>query len=235
MQLDPQEIDPQLVYKPLTILVVSPPIGWTSTVDADGGYILAPFRFFMLITSSPPRIAVSVSAHNGQEKDTLRNTRATGEFAINTVIADLGPAVAVSAAEWPADVNELAAAGLTARAGLVDQAPLVAVAPANLECSVRQIIPVGDLPYGAHLVITKVVHIHIRDDLVTENNRIHLQRLDAGSRRLSDGCWVMWSADMPRSAEACPQNVAAEWSWRTTRPAFGVFHVRSSAEQPNVV
>jgi len=193
MQFDPKEIDPQLAYKLLASLVVPRPIGWTSTVDADGAYNLAPFSFFMMITSSPPHIAISIGARDGREKDTLRNIRATGEFAINTVSADLGPAMAVSAAEWPADVDEFAAAGLTPRAGAVVKAPLVAEAPANLECVVRQIIPVGEMPYGAHLVIAEVVRIHIRDDLVIENNRIDLERLDAVGRLTGD--WYCSTAE----------------------------------------
>src|SRR5690349_7336031 len=104
MQFDPKAIDAQLSYKLLASLVVPRPIGWTSTIGPTGSFNLAPFSFFMMITSSPPHIAISVGARDGREKDTLRNIRASGEFVINTVSAELGPQMAITAAEWPADV-----------------------------------------------------------------------------------------------------------------------------------
>jgi flavin reductase (DIM6/NTAB) family NADH-FMN oxidoreductase RutF len=193
MQFDPQQIDAQLSYKLMASLVVPRPIGWTSTISADGGHNLAPFSFFMMITSTPPHIAISVGAREGQEKDTLRNIRDNGEFVINTVSADLGPAMAVTAAEWPAGVDEFAVSGLTTAPCAVVRPMRVAEAPANLECVARQVFPVGTLPYGAHLVIAEVVRIHVRDDLLLANNRIDLQRLQAVGRLTGD--WYCSTAE----------------------------------------
>jgi flavin reductase (DIM6/NTAB) family NADH-FMN oxidoreductase RutF len=193
MQFDPQQIDAQLSYKLMASLVVPRPIGWTSTISADGRHNLAPFSFFMMITSTPPHIAISVGAREGQEKDTLRNIRDNGEFVINTVSAELGPAMAVTAAEWPAGVDEFAVSGLTPAPCAVVRPMRVAEAPANLECIARQVFPVGTLPYGAHLVIAEVVRIHVRDDLLLANNRIDLQRLQAVGRLTGD--WYCSTAE----------------------------------------
>lgn len=193
MIFDPAEIDAQLAYKLMASLVVPRPIGWTSTIGANGQDNLAPFSFFMMITSSPPHVALSIGARDGDEKDTLRNIRAAGEFVINVVSAALGPQMAITAAEWPADVDEFVRSGLTPVASEVVRPRRVAEAPANLECAARQIIPVGGMPYGAHLVIAEVVRIHIRDDLVIANNRIDLQRLDALGRLTGD--WYCSTAD----------------------------------------
>lgn len=186
MQFNPREIDARLSYKLMASLVVPRPIGWTSTIASDGRNNLAPFSFFMMITSTPPHIAISVGARDGKEKDTLRNIRDAGEFVINIVSADLGPKMAITAAEWPADIDEFEQAGLTAIPSEVVRPARVAEAPAHLECLVQQIMPVGDLPYGAHLVIAEVVRIHIRDDLLIENNRVDLQRLQAVGRLTGD-------------------------------------------------
>lgn len=193
MLFDPTEIDPQLAYKLMASLVTPRPIGWTSTIGADGGDNLAPFSFFMMITSSPPHIALSIGARDGEEKDTLRNIRATSELVINVVSAALGPQMAITAAEWPADVDEFAASSLTPVASEVVRPRRVAEAAANLECVVRQIFPVGGMPYGAHLVIAEVVRIHVRDDLVIANNRIDLKRLDPLGRLTGD--WYCSTAD----------------------------------------
>ncbi|MEZ4572819.1 MAG: hypothetical protein R2849_21375 [Thermomicrobiales bacterium] len=61
---------------------------------------------------------------------------------------------------------------------------------------------VGDLPYGAHLIIAEVVRIHVRDDLMLERNRIDLQKLTPSAaspatgiarQPISTRCLVRWS------------------------------------------
>ncbi len=201
MIFDPAEIDAQLAYKLMASLIVPRPIGWTSTIGANGQDNLAPFSFFMMITSSPPHIALSIGARDGEEKDTLRNIRASDELVINVVSAALGPRMAITAAEWPSEVDEFVASDLTPAPSEVVRPRRVAEAAANLECVARQIFPVGRMPYGAHLVIAEVVRIHVRDDLVIANNRIDLQRLDALGRLTGD--WYCSTADqfeIPRPA-----------------------------------
>lgn len=186
MKFDPAEMDDQRVYKLMAGLIVPRPIGFTSTISADGVDNLAPFSFFMMITSSPPHLAISVGAREGEIKDTLRNIRDSGDFVINTVSADIGPQMANTAADWPDGVSEFETSGLTAIPSDIVKSKRVAEAPANLECVARQIFPVGGAPYGAHLIIGEVVRIHLRDDLLMERERIDLQRLDALGRLTGD-------------------------------------------------
>ena len=193
MQFVPGEMDVQDVYKLMAALVVPRPIGWTSTLSPEGVHNLAPFSFFMMITSSPPHIAISVGAREGETKDTLRNVRHNGEFVINTVSGEIGQQMALTAADQPPDVSEFEVAGLTPVPSEVVQPMRVAEAPANLECISRNIMPVGEMPYGAHLVVAEVVQIHVRDDLLMERNRIDLQRLDAVGRLTGD--WYCSTAE----------------------------------------
>jgi flavin reductase (DIM6/NTAB) family NADH-FMN oxidoreductase RutF len=186
MKFDPREMDAQRVYKLMAGVIVPRPIGWTSTITPDGRDNLAPFSFFMMITSSPPHLAISIGARAGETKDTLRNIRTAGDFVINIVSADIGQQMAITAAEWPPDVDEFEKAGLTAVASDVVKARRVAESPANLECVARQIFPVGGPPYGAHLVIGEVVRLHVRDDLLLENERIDLPNLHAVGRLTGD-------------------------------------------------
>ncbi|MEZ4522014.1 MAG: flavin reductase family protein [Thermomicrobiales bacterium] len=202
MEFNPGELEAQDVYKLMAALVVPRPIGWTSTLSPEGVHNLAPFSFFMMITSSPPHIAISVGARDGQSKDTLRNIRHNGEFVINTVSADVGLQMAGSAVELPPDISEFEATGLTPVASEVVKPMRVAEAPAHLECVSRNIMAVGDLPYGAHLIIAEVVRIHVRDDLMLERNRIDLQKLDAVGRLTGDWyCSTTDQYEMPRSLE----------------------------------
>src|SRR5947207_10928939 len=84
MQLDPQTIGTEAMYKLMIGCVVPRPIAWVSSVDAEGVANLAPFSYFMAITHDPPTIAFSASpraeAGGGRSrKDTLRNVEATRE------------------------------------------------------------------------------------------------------------------------------------------------------------
>jgi flavin reductase (DIM6/NTAB) family NADH-FMN oxidoreductase RutF len=186
MQFDPAGMDAQDVYKLMAALIVPRPIGFTSTLSPDGVQNLAPFSFFMMITSSPPHVALSIGAKDGQEKDTLRNIRHSGEYVINTVNAPIGPQMARTAVDFDPDVSEFEVSGLTPVPSEIVKPPRVKEAPANFECVVRTIMPVGGPPYGAHLVIGEVVRMHVQDDLLLAGNRIDLQRLDAVGRLTGD-------------------------------------------------
>ena len=202
MEFRPSDMETPDVYKLLSGLVVPRPIGWASTLSPEGVHNLAPFSFFMAITSSPPHIAMSIGARDGDSKDTLRNIRDSGEFVINTVSADLGLHMSGSAVELPPDVSEFEATGLTPVPSEVVKPMRVAEAPAHLECVSQQIMPVGGEPYGAHLVIAEVVQIHVRDDLLLERNRIDLQALDAVGRLAGDWyCTTTDQYEMARSLE----------------------------------
>src|SRR5438552_15442262 len=89
MQLDPQTIGTEAMYKLMIGCVVPRPIAWVSSVDAEGVANLAPFSYFMAITHDPPTIAFSASPRaeasgkRGQQ-DTLRNVEATRELVVNT-------------------------------------------------------------------------------------------------------------------------------------------------------
>lgn len=186
MQFDPRELDSQYLYKLMSGLIVPRPIAWTSTLSPDGINNLAPFSFYMMITSTPPHIAISVGTRENRTKDTLRNIRHTGDFVVNTVNADVGQQMNLTSTVWPADVSEFEQAGLTAVPSEMVRACRVGESPASFECMARQIMPVGDERYGAELIIGEVVKLHIRDDLVLPNLRIDLKRLQAVGRLAGD-------------------------------------------------
>ena len=66
-----------LPHNPFNAIVGPRPIGWISTRDAAGRFNLAPYSFFNAFAYTPPIIGFASTG----EKDTLRNVRATGEFA----------------------------------------------------------------------------------------------------------------------------------------------------------
>lgn len=152
-------------YHLLTSIIAPRPIAWISTISVDGVPNLAPFSFFNAVAGFPPTLMFSVSYRRQEprEKDTLRNVRRIGEFVCHIVDEAMAEAMARTAMEWPAEVDEFAAAGLTA-VPATDIRPLrVAGAPVALECAVTQIIPVA----GATnvMVLGRVLRFHLRASL----------------------------------------------------------------------
>jgi flavin reductase (DIM6/NTAB) family NADH-FMN oxidoreductase RutF len=206
MEFKSGEMETQDVYKLLTGLVVPRPIGWASTLSPEGVHNLAPFSFFIALTPSPPHIALSIGTREGETKDTLTNIRHNGEFVLNTVSAELGLHMSGTAVELAPDISEFEATGLTPVPSVTVRPMRVAEAPAHLECVSRQIIPVGGPPYGGHLVIAEVLHIHVRDDLLLDRNRIDLQALNAVGRLAGDWyCTTTDQYEMARSLEPLQQ------------------------------
>ena len=181
MELDPQQVQADAVYKLLIGCVVPRPIAWVSTVDAGGVNNVAPFSFFMAITGDPPTIAFSSSVRAVApgakvKKDTLRNVEATGSFVVNVVDDDRAEQMNLTSGDFPPEVDEFALTGLTAAPGVKVAAPRVLEAPVSMECRLVQVIPVGHVPH--HLVIGEIVYFHVRDDIYdASTGRLDMHRL----------------------------------------------------------
>jgi flavin reductase (DIM6/NTAB) family NADH-FMN oxidoreductase RutF len=186
--LDTRELSSRNTYKLLIGSVVPRPIGWVSTVSADDVGNLAPFSFFMAATGNPPTVVLSTSMRDGEPKDTLRNVMEIPEFVLNVVSEDVQEAMNATSEEFPADVDELVAAGLTPAPSSRVRPVRVVEAPINMECKLVQFVPVGDPTTGSTLIIGEVLAWHIRDDVFdADRMRIKLDRLQAIGRMAGDG------------------------------------------------
>jgi len=150
----------RLPHDPFNAIVGPRPIGWISSRNAQGGLNLAPYSFFNGFNYVPPIIGFSSIT----EKDTLRNVRATGEFAWNLATQPLAQAMNASCAMVPPDVNEFELAGLTPAPSRVIGVPRVAESPVSFECRVTQIIQLQRADGSAvqsWLTLGEVVGVHI--------------------------------------------------------------------------
>ncbi|MEE9202083.1 MAG: flavin reductase family protein, partial [Dehalococcoidia bacterium] len=111
MEIDPAPLEHRDVYQLLISLIVPRPIALVSTIAPDGIHNLAPFSFFTGVCSKPPTVCLSVvRRRGGEKKDTLRNMEATREFVVSMVSDHLAEPMNQSAAEYPPEVDEFAAA-----------------------------------------------------------------------------------------------------------------------------
>jgi flavin reductase (DIM6/NTAB) family NADH-FMN oxidoreductase RutF len=185
VELDPTTLPWTSVYKILIGSVVPRPIGWISTVNPAGQPNLAPFSFFNVACANPPHVLFCpmVRSTDGQPKDTLRNVRQSGEFVANIATEALAQAVNLSSTEFPPEINEFEAAGLTAEPSAAVRPPRVAESPIHLECVLHQIVDLGTQPGGGSVVIGRVVHLHVRDEVLIPPDKIDLARLQPIARQ----------------------------------------------------
>jgi len=188
VEINPEGLPYQSIYKLLIGAVVPRPIAWVSTLDQDGRPNLAPYSFFNAVCSNPPHLLFAASVReyvpaNGDGfKDTLVNVRATGEFVVNVVTEATAHAMNITSGSYPRGENEFVIAGLTPVPALKVKPYRVGESPIHFECVVSQIVDVSPLPGGASIVIGRIVHMHVDDDLLIGPDKIDIARLQPVGR-----------------------------------------------------
>lgn len=181
---DVADLDPVEAYKLGSGLTVPRPIGWIGTISASGVYNLAPYSFFNMVAMYPPTFVVAPTLDG--RKDTLDNLESTGVFTVNIVTEETVAAMNASAAAFPADTDEFTECGLTAVRSSTSDAPMVAEAVANFECSVVQTVLVGEGVDGHEasgmLVIGEAQRIHVAERVSDDNFHIDPHELRAVGR-----------------------------------------------------
>jgi flavin reductase (DIM6/NTAB) family NADH-FMN oxidoreductase RutF len=163
MHIDPATNSTADNYKILTNLVVPRPIAWVTSQNEHGVINLAPFSFFNAVGNKPLFVIISVGKNDdGSDKDTGRNIKRSGEFAINLVTEDLFDAMNISSADFPGDESELSATGLQPADSQRISVPYVAAAKASLECKLHSQQPLGNYT----LFVGEVVMFHVADELL---------------------------------------------------------------------
>jgi flavin reductase (DIM6/NTAB) family NADH-FMN oxidoreductase RutF len=154
----PDELPGGDFYRLLTAVVVPRPIAWVSSTSADGVDNLAPHSFFTVASVTPPIIQFTSVGR----KDSLRNILERREFVVNLAPADLMAEVNATGTNFPPDVSEFDAAGLTREEGLTVTVPRVAESPVALECRLHSTLEMGDCV----LVFGEVTHAAISTDVL---------------------------------------------------------------------
>jgi flavin reductase (DIM6/NTAB) family NADH-FMN oxidoreductase RutF len=183
------------VYYTLVDVVTPRPIAWVTSIDPEGRVNLAPFSFFNAFGANPPVVVFSPTLRRDRgRKDTLRNVEATGEFVLNAAVQPLAEKVNLSSKELPYGQSEIELTGLTLVPSLKVKPPRVAESPVHMECKVRQIVPIGDGPIAANLVIGEVVVIHVEDRVLDERGRVDPRQLRTIARLGAD--WYCRTSDL---------------------------------------
>jgi len=189
MEINPDMLETTDRYKLLIGAITPRPIAVVSTVSADGAPNLAPFSFFTGVGSDPMSLIVCpANNEHGQDKDTLRNLKrpqhgGTGEFVVNLACEPYIRNVAAAAEPLPHGQSEFDLAGLNMAPSVAVQPPRLAESPVCFECKTVQVVKVGgDKPFAGNIVIGRVLHVFVNDDLIDDAHRIDQAKLGTVGR-----------------------------------------------------
>ena len=170
---------------PFKSCVVPRPIGWISTLSAEGVPNLAPFSYFNAVSGVPPHVMFSPGGvgPEGASKHSLLNVQVTGEFVANVVSLALVEQMVKTSAAAAEEVDEFELVGLVKAPSKLVKPPRVADAPIHLECRHWKTI---EMPQAqgepCHLVIGQVVGVHIADEVIDDEGFVDVLRFNAVAR-----------------------------------------------------
>ena len=182
--INPDNVATRDFHQFLLGAVAPRPIAFVSSLNKDGVANLAPYSFFNVFSSNPP-IAVFSSNRkvtDNTTKDTLANLRDNKEAVINVVDYSIVRQMAITSVEFPSDISEFDKSGLTKEKGEIVNVPMVLESPASMECTVEEIITLGEHGGAGHLIICKIHRLHIRESVIDDRGRIDPHKMDLMGR-----------------------------------------------------
>ncbi|WNS77315.1 flavin reductase family protein [Bacillus sp. DTU_2020_1000418_1_SI_GHA_SEK_038] len=178
MEISPGNLDWREAYKLLVGSILPRPIAFVTTIDDKGIVNAAPFSFFTAICADPLLICFSPMRRgtDGAKKDTLTNIETTKDFVINIVSEDFVEKMNMCATEFPSEIDEMEVAGLTKLKSHSVKPPRIGESKIHLECTLYEALHFGEQAGSGSLVIGKVEHVHVADELY-EKGRINSEKL----------------------------------------------------------
>jgi len=179
-----ENLSPMQLQNYLQYAIAPRPICFASTIDAEGNVNLSPFSFFNLFSTNPPMCIFSPArrVRDNTTKHTLENVLEVKECVINIVNYAMVQQTSLASTEYAKGVNEFEKAGFTMQESHLVKPPRVAEAPVQLECLVKEVIPLGDQHGAGNLVLAEIKLIHIKEDILDEDGKIDQTKIDLVAR-----------------------------------------------------
>jgi len=160
-------------YQLMAQTIIPRPIAWIVTEDEKGTLNIAPFSYFMGLSSEPPTMIVSIGhKSDSTPKDTLKNIRESKKCTICMVNEALLEKMHFSSKELDAKESEAEIFNINTQKVCEDFPPLIEGTPSAFFCELYQ-----ELEIKGSQTIPLVVEIKqqfIDDAIITDQERITL-------------------------------------------------------------
>ena len=157
------------IWKPGNMLYPLPVV-MVSMADRAGRYNIITIGWAGTVCTNPPMVSISVRP----ERYSYPILRDTGEFVINLTTRELAFATDYCGVKSGRDVDKFKKLGLTALPASKVAAPLIGESPVNIECRVRQIMPLG----SHDMFLADVAAVHADEKYMDEKRRFHLEKAE---------------------------------------------------------
>jgi len=159
-------------YQLMAQSIIPRPIAWVVT-EYDGALNVAPFSYFMGLSSEPPTMIISIGhKSDGSQKDTLRNLRASKKCTICMVDESLLEKMHFSSKELADDVSEAELFDIDLERPFEQFPPMVTGVPIAFFCELHQEI---DLKGSKTIpLVVEIKQQFIDDTIIVDSERLTL-------------------------------------------------------------
>ncbi len=156
------------------------PVVMVSCLDQNGRANIITLAWVGTLCSEPPMVGISIR----RERFSHRVIEDTGEFVVNIPSEEQAWILDRCGLVSGKTLDKFQEFGLTPVAGARVRAQLIAECPVNLECRVRQVIPLG----SHDLFIGEILAVHAEEAVLDSHGRIDLAR----ARPVAYGSAAYW-------------------------------------------
>ena len=184
LTLDTDKLSAIELQNYLQYAIAPRPICFVSTIDREGNVNLSPFSFFNMFSTNPPVCVFSPSrrVRDNTTKHSLQNVLEVPECVINVVTFDMVQQTSLASVEYPKGVDEFIKAGFTPLASELVRPPRVAESPVQMECTVKEVISLGEQAGAGNLVLAEIKRIHIKEQIIDADGKIDQAKIDLVAR-----------------------------------------------------
>ncbi len=146
------------------------PVVMVSVADRDGRPNIITVAWAGTVCTNPPMLSISVRP----ERYSYPVLKEMGEFVVNLTTRELAFATDYCGVKSGRDVDKFKELGLTPLKAEHVGAPLIAESPVNIECKVREVLPLG----SHHMFLADVVAVHADEKYMDEKHKFHLEKAE---------------------------------------------------------
>jgi flavin reductase (DIM6/NTAB) family NADH-FMN oxidoreductase RutF len=145
------------------------PVVLVTCVDSKGKPNIITLGWAGVVCSDPPMLGLGIRPH----RYSYGLIEGSGEFVVNIPTVEIMRETDFCGMASGRDVDKFSETGLTAEPAEKVKPPLIRECPVNIECVVRDKLPLG----VHHLFLGEVVCVHVDRDVLNEDERIDFSKI----------------------------------------------------------